>query len=236
MTYKSAAENREEAVRVLGEDLGQLYHHLKQDTYRLLLDWRIYKGLFGTNEQRVQLLNKASGLLAHTIEGALQERILLRLCRLNDPAEQNGNRNITIRALPPLIDESLRDEIESLVEQAGSVCQPIRKLRSKSLAHSDWTQREKANGIFGTSRREIGRATDSVSAVIRWVAREMMHVELELEAMVLPPSDEVAFLQLVYDGIAARESREEERLDARKRNEWKSLKNLEPKYPNWLKR
>ena len=235
MTYKSAAEAREEAVRVLGDDLGQLYHHLKQDTYALLLDWRIYKGLFGTNEERVRLLNSASGLLAHSIDRALWERVLLRLCRLNDPPKQRENRNITIRALPPLIEEPLRGEIAELVEDARVACEPVRELRNKRLAHSDLGERE-AQGISGASRRDIGGAIDSIGAVLQWVARVKMNVQLELDVLVSPADDEVTFLQVVHDGITARDFRECEILEARRKGDLAALKRLEADYPNWLKR
>lgn len=83
MSREFTAEQVEQKyVLKMGPELGQLFACLYNETAWLYWKWGEYVGLFGTSEQRVNLLNKASGRFAKMLQDVLFEDTLLHIARL----------------------------------------------------------------------------------------------------------------------------------------------------------
>src|SRR5215472_2229378 len=61
--------------------------------------WSMYRQLFGTNENRVNLLNKVAPNYFGTIQNIQLDEVQLTLSRLGDPAQTGKRQNLTLETL-----------------------------------------------------------------------------------------------------------------------------------------
>jgi hypothetical protein len=99
--------------------------------------WGEYLVLFGTSEENVQLLNQAASSFAGMIQDALWERVLLHLCRLVDSVETSGKKNLTVRRLPLLVDDALKQSVEQAIAKLSDDCTFARDWRNRLISHAD---------------------------------------------------------------------------------------------------
>ncbi|WP_296763114.1 hypothetical protein [Sediminimonas sp.] len=79
------------------DELGDYLELVKHEFFTLRVEWRLYRSLFGTNAETVELLNKASGPTANTLERVLFERTLLGLRRLTDSYHgKKRNKSVSV--------------------------------------------------------------------------------------------------------------------------------------------
>lgn len=60
MTLQSADGAKKQYIQKMGEHLGTQYHALWQEIALLHVNWKEYVALFGTNEKRIDRLNKSA--------------------------------------------------------------------------------------------------------------------------------------------------------------------------------
>lgn len=236
MASKSNEEVLQERIAVLGEELGTLFRHIENDLYSLQSHWRIYTAWFGTNLERVNLLNQASGQATHLIEKALFETAMLSVCRLVDPPTSNrGNSsNITVTRIPIVLAANPKVfELESLVESAKSTSQFARSWRNKRLAHSDFDVRMGTLNVEPASRRAMAGAIEAISKNVRWVGLELMDTTIITNPISEFSNDEISFLVRLYDGVNEQDAKQEMRRDLMQRGEYRRA-NLVDNYPDWL--
>ena len=97
--HMSGAEVREQHLRVLGEELGNLYNRLYQELTLLCAKWQEYRKLYAVSPERVALLNRTAPFFFVTAERVFWEDILLHLARLTDPPKSAGKPNLSIMSL-----------------------------------------------------------------------------------------------------------------------------------------
>lgn len=210
MSSYTAEQVRIRDIDRLGPEFGTLFNNIKNDLFALRVQWRIYVALFGTNEQRVDLLNSASGPTAFVVEKALFESTLLGVCRLTDPPDykSSASKNISISRFPQLVASYPNpDELNLLVRSARERAGFARTWRNKRLAHADDEVREGRAKIDGASRAKVLGALDGIADVVRWIGFACLD-----ETIITHPSsefsgDEVQFLETLFLGVAAREER-----------------------------
>lgn len=81
------------------DKIRKLWTTLHRETIWLHGRWIIYLQLFGTNEQRVQLLNESGGTFFKLLKDILLHDVQLTLSKLGDPAVSCKKENMTLRAL-----------------------------------------------------------------------------------------------------------------------------------------
>ena len=117
-----------------------LFDHLRQDYWHALLRLQELRVLFG-NKSDVALLNAVTGgPFLYDVQQAFVQDLLLRLCRLNDPAETQGHPNRSLAALA----ERMKNEgseghayVARLANEAKKRSAFARPWRNKVFAHSD---------------------------------------------------------------------------------------------------
>ena len=165
MSNYTAEQGRKNDIDRLGPEFGTLFNNIKNDLFALRVQWRIYVALFGTNEQRVDLLNSASGRTAFVVEKALFESTLLGVCRLTDPpnGQRGASKNISVSRVPQLVASYPNPrELELLVDSACNRSAFARTWRNKRLAHADDDVREGRAKIDDASRLKVLGALDSI--------------------------------------------------------------------------
>ena len=136
--YRADEEVRQEYVRHMGSELGELFYELFNDLSWLHMKWKQYRDLFGTNAERIELLNSAAPLFVGILQRVILDDVILHLARLTDWPKSSGRDNLTVRRLPDLIgDEALRDHAESALSRVMATCVSARKWRNRRIAHSD---------------------------------------------------------------------------------------------------
>jgi hypothetical protein len=139
----------------------ELWAELHSDVVWLHGRWIIYRQLFGTSKERVDLLNESAG----TVTWILQERLLhdvqLSLSKIGDPAGSGAKTNLTLRRLEAELRASgeveLATELAPLLKQFDDSCARLRHRRNKWIAHSDLATKlaARATPLSGPSRNEI---------------------------------------------------------------------------------
>ena len=144
-----------EMLKLIGNELTLLW--VQMDAYQTIF--------LLEREKRRRLMEETAPGFFSVVQFTLFESLLLRLCRLLDPAEQGGNTNISWQALCQLLTkEEIKDEqvarhglrlaVKELIEDWSSCCCGteaktgekyirIKNLRNKVLAHNDFTVRQK---------------------------------------------------------------------------------------------
>lgn len=213
----------------------ELFEFVKLDFVTLRNEWRIYRSLFGTNPETVELLNSVSGRTAAVLERALFERVLLGLRKLTDPAraQRRNRRSVTIKALLEAYDAK-DAPLKRLVGKAERSASFARDWSSRKIAHSDFEFREGTMRLESASRHAVEVAMERIARVIRWISE--YHFNTSFVTHLTPNTgDDCAFLQCLFEGqIAVREKRAQSRQrmkDGRVR-EAKELLSL----PEWLHR
>lgn len=209
----------------LGSDFGEYYYYLNQSVFGLVGIWDVYRAFFGTNEERVELLNRASGFVALTIQDSLHERVILGICQMTDPSASQGRKNLTLQALPPYIaDPNRRDEVSALVAQAVSATGFARDLRNKLIAHSDFSAAVGSYQVDYSSIERIVLAIKSIIAPLRYIHLHYFD-SAQMYHATRPLPDETGFLRCIYSGISRQEVQQNSR---------EARMTLPMKFPDWL--
>ncbi len=159
----------------MGDELGSLFDALWQQLNFAKMKWREYVTLFGTNETRIALLNAAAPRFFGRLDSILWEDILLHIARLTDIPKTFGRpdrSNLSIRALPPLInDPSLRDRLTQHVGYAVDAAEFARDWRNRHIAHRDLQRAldRHAEPLAFASRASVNTAFEQMQSVMNEV-------------------------------------------------------------------
>jgi len=166
-------EIRAKYLKDMGKDLGPVFHRLRDDLTWLHMKWSQFRKLYGSGPDRVDLLNATAGFFFWMLQQLMWDDILLHIARLTDADQMGKHANLSVQALPQLIDDlCLRAEIEELIETLNDQTSVIREHRNKRLAHTDrhYALPEKDwETLQGISRAK----TESILEVFRRIMNKM---------------------------------------------------------------
>jgi hypothetical protein len=126
--------------------VSQVFEPLSNELVGLHERWALYRGAFGLEEARIDLLNRVAGVFFGYTQWAMYLDVILSLCRLTDPAESSkkiGHRpNLT---MDRLVNEVTADDLAfggTLTAREWDAVKQWRDLyfeeiRSKRIAHND---------------------------------------------------------------------------------------------------
>lgn len=207
--YQSAEEVREQHIATMGPELGPVYHQLWYECAWLHTKWHQYVELFGSNPDRIKLLNGAAGTFFRIVQDTLWEDTLLHLARLTDRRETGSKSNLTVKRLPGLVDDAhVRTEVEALVKQAAEKTAFATDWRNRRIAHRDLALalKEGAEPLKPASRLLVKEALEAVAAILQRIALHYEKAELSFEEFG-DAGDALSLLYVVQDGLVAEERR-----------------------------
>mmetsp|Transcript_23799 Transcript_23799/g.42850 ORF Transcript_23799/g.42850 Transcript_23799/m.42850 type:complete len:228 (-) Transcript_23799:4549-5232(-) len=154
-------------------DAEQYFELVKQDLFSARIEWRLYRSLFGTNPETVDLLNSISASTANTLERVLFDRTLLNLRKLTDRPEntRRKEKSVTVRGLSHFFFGEDR-QLELLQTQAIEKASFAKKWSDKRIAHSDLDHRTNATKLSQASRERVDNALDAVAELVKHVAKK----------------------------------------------------------------
>lgn len=103
--------------------------------------WIIYRQLFGTSNERVELLNESAGTFFNVLQDVLLHDVQLSLSKLGDPAGSGSRKNMTREALHEALlgagEATAADKMKASMQKFEAACVKIRQRRNKWIAHFD---------------------------------------------------------------------------------------------------
>jgi hypothetical protein len=165
--------------------------------------WIIYRQLFGTNEERVNLLNEAAGTVTWILQHLLLDDVQLSISKIGDPAGDGKRRNLTLRRLQLDLNEvgqlSLATNLEPLLKAFEDSCSQIRYRRNKWIAHSDLATKLGARAVplSGPSRSEIEAALAALRQALNFVELHYAGSQTAYEHFVMKQDGEHLILELI---------------------------------------
>lgn len=185
----TAEQVREDCIRTMGPELGDLYCDLYNELAWLHVKWQQYRELFGKDASRIDLLNRAAPLFFGFLQKTLLEDVLLHLARLTDPPQSMGRDNLTVRRLPPLVaDPALRAEVDGRLQSAMGSCEFARDWRNRRLAHADLStsRQQHPMPLAPASRRSVEEALEGMRDLLNWFEQRYRSAEVAYEVATEP--------------------------------------------------
>jgi len=203
-TDKIREKNRE----ILGDSFGDFYSELSNQLYWLQFKWQEYVELYGTNPERIELLNEAAPSFFHHLQDVLLDDILLHISRLTDRSKSFGKENLTFAALPGYIDGEMKIEIQLLVDQAIDSAAFAKDWRNRRLAHHDLKLAldGSAKPLLPLSRRTIKETLAALHEVLNRISEIYFDTELFQEVFDSGMGAE-HLLYVLHDGVIADRAR-----------------------------
>jgi hypothetical protein len=124
-------ELRAHYISAMAQPLGEVFHHLMQEMARLHLTWNELLRLFGQNEDRVAMLNRAAPGFFHLVQDSWWNDLLLGICRITDERTDV----LTVIQLRKLVKVAIRDDVATRIDAAIAAAGFARDHRNRMIAH-----------------------------------------------------------------------------------------------------
>lgn len=170
-------EIRARYVDALGAPLGEMMHDLYNEVVWVHAKWVEYRELFGTNEERLALLNESASWTFFIVQRVLIDDIILHLARLTDSPRSKGKQTVTIQALPKLLDSKrIQAEIRERVEVVVADLEFARVHRNRRIAHRDLRTMRDAHPepLPAATREAIERSLEGIRGVMNFIEGELL--------------------------------------------------------------
>jgi hypothetical protein len=195
-------------------DVSDLWRELDYEVTWLHGRWQIYRQLFGTSEERVEILNRSAGTVALVLQELLLDDIQLGLSKLGDPPMTRRFKNLTVTALVQAVsnhEPALGPALSASLQTYQGACDKIRTRRNKWIAHFDHDTlvNRHATPLTGPSREEIELALSALRGLMNTVklhyndsqtAYEMIMLENDGEHLIAMLKRGIRYQQLVRNG------------------------------------
>lgn len=119
------------------EQIRNVFKELCWDMASLHQKWDFYLELF-SDEETTALLSDVARASFNIIGESLEHAMTMAICRLSDPPQSQGSRNLS---LPALVENfaviSSNDTLKMRLEEFQMACKPVRRHRNKRVGHRD---------------------------------------------------------------------------------------------------
>jgi len=194
-------------VRAMGAELGQVFSELLHEVAFLNSKWQIYENLFSHSKERIALLNKISAQFFGILQEILLGDLHLHIAKLTSAIKSNRQKNLTIRQLPDLLNESLLPEIEPLINSSIELCMVSSTWRNKKFAHIDYDHAlEYDSTLPEFSRSDIEKAVNAISAVINRINLYYFNSEIKFKSDKIEYQSVDRIIQYLNMGLKAEEA------------------------------
>jgi hypothetical protein len=210
-SYSTADEVKQEYIDKLGNELGSLFHELRNEVSWLYIKWKEYVALFGSAPSRIDLLNQSAPVFFRIVQDTLWENMLLHIARLTDPPQTLGKDNLSIQRLPNLVDAIIKETISNQIQDVKDKTKFCRDWRNRYLAHSDFKLAigEKTKPLEFASRATAKEALESIAKVLNTVSEHHLKSTIVFDLTLREPGGAEDLLYVLDDGVRANNERQE---------------------------
>lgn len=207
-TTKTAEEVKKEQQSIMGPELGSLYNLLYNETIWLHYKWTEFEELYGVNESRIKLMNQTAPFFFFIIQKVLWENILLGIARITDRSKIGDKKNISIQALPDLIEnQELKEKIKIEIKEILLKTKFCRDWRNRWIAHYDYNLSLDSNAqpLETANRKLLKESLKQITAFINILHDHYFKSRLMLDYI---KSDRGAhsLLHTLKDGLRERDN------------------------------
>lgn len=162
------------------KDLMAAFEAIEDEVLWLHAKWKIFRQLFGKNEQRIALLNDFAPDFFEIVHDSILYDVFLTLSRLTDPAEMGPWKNLTFQRLVKMLEtdghQQLASKLTPVLKTINERCEPIRPWRNKRIAHRDFGSglQYEPDPLPGVSRQMV----EDALAIVRQFMTEL-HIALK---------------------------------------------------------
>jgi hypothetical protein len=139
--YRSSAEVKAEFVASFPPTTGELAYELSSSITFLHLKWKLFRALFGTSQERIDLLNQTAPAFFAYVGQIMFNDVVLAIARLTDPPGTGKHENAClarlITLLAPHIGATELAGWQSDLALLHTAVEPLRETRNRYLAHDD---------------------------------------------------------------------------------------------------
>lgn len=134
--------------------------------------WIIYRQLYGTSPERIDVLNRSAGTFFYVVQRLLLGDVQLSLSKLGDPSGEDDRKNLTLSALIESLElvgeHAICMELNPLLHAFDTACAKLRTRRNKLIAHFDQEVllNSRVKPLEGPSRDEIEGALDALRKIM----------------------------------------------------------------------
>jgi hypothetical protein len=205
-------EIKQRNIAVMGDDLGKQYTALFQELTALYLYWNEFIELFGTNDKRIDRLNKAAPGFFQMLQAQQFETNMLHLARLTDSPKSVGKLNLTVCSLPELVtNDKLKAALKSHVDEVKNKTEFCRDWRNRRFAHRDLMlamQDGRATPLAAAPKEDFFEALRAVSDLMNTIERFYFRGVCSFED-VTPRNGAATLLFILGFGVRERERMQE---------------------------
>jgi hypothetical protein len=188
----------------------ELWTTLRSEVVWLHGRWIIYRQLYGTSPERVDVLNRSASTFFKILQTTLLHDVQLSLSKLGDPAGSGAQKNLTLEALLKQLEaageSTVAAEFKPLVASFGDACKKVRHRRNKWIAHFDLSTMlgSKVTPFEGPSRAELEAALEALRQAMNCVELHYTESQTMYEHLVMNQDGEHLIATLMQ-GLRYRE-------------------------------
>jgi len=195
----------------MGEPLGKQYTMLFREVTALYLYWKEFLELFGTNDKRIDRLNRSAPGFFRMLQEQQFETNMMHLARLTDSPRSAGKDNLTLMNLPNLVtDSSLSARLVTLIEDTKNKTAFAREWRNRRFAHYDLLlaiEDGKALPLPSAEKESVNAALAALADVLNAIERHYYRGACDFGAIIAHRSAATLLSTLGF-GVKAREEME----------------------------
>jgi hypothetical protein len=207
----TADELEKRNIQTMGEELGKQYTVLFHEVAALHLYWKEFLELFGTNDKRIDRLNRAAPGFFRMLQEQQFETNMLHIARVTDSPKTFKKDNLTILNLPNLVaDPLLKQELAALVDEVKKRTEFCRDWRHRRFAHHDLllaVQDGQTAPLKVASKETVNAAISAIADVMNAVERHYYKGLCDFDAIAAHTGVMTLLFTLGF-GVKAREEME----------------------------
>jgi hypothetical protein len=135
--YRSSTEVKSEFVTSFPPKTGELAYELSKSITFLHLKWKLFRALFGTSQERIDLLNQTAPAFFAFVGQIMFKDVVLAITRLTDRKRKTACLAQLITLLAPHVGVAELARWQSELALLNSEVEPLRETRNRYLAHDE---------------------------------------------------------------------------------------------------
>jgi len=176
----------------MDEESKEIFEHLKQEVILLHARWAVYKQLYASGKDNVDLLNRHASNVFYLYQFLLIDDFSLTLSKLTDSSSTYGQDNLSLEQLILRLEEGgsneLTVELRRRFAELKNSCEKFRLLRNKRIAHIDLSHRLQVaeEQLPVTSREDIKISLKLLSDFMNKIEENMFGAYTDYDGILTP--------------------------------------------------
>ena len=122
-------------------DLAAIYKELEDDLCQTEFRWQVFRQLYATNKERIDLMESVACGFFREVESLLIDGVFLHICRMTDPSSQGKHENLVLEQIVNGLDAATHGPLIAKMQMGladiKTKTAAIHVHRNKRIAHFD---------------------------------------------------------------------------------------------------